>query len=200
MYACGPISGGHINPAVTLAIFLRGKLHVDEIFLYWASQFIGGLVGALLGGVISGQFAVPAVGQGHSLFQAWLAEFLFTTLLCFVVLCVATLPKSAGNHYFGLSIGVAVFVGAVSAGGISGGAFNPAVIVGLTGAGEFWKLWKYGYAVLVVSANLTGAVTAVCIFQVTTMEDTIEDTAIVSTANSFQPASVDTTFSRLPHE
>jgi aquaporin Z len=61
-----------------------------------------------------------------------LAEFLFTFALAFMVLNVATVSGTKGNSYYGLAIGFTVMVGAYSVGNVSGGAFNPAVAVGIT--------------------------------------------------------------------
>jgi aquaporin Z len=72
---------------------------------------------------------VPRVGP------ALLAEFLFTFALVYVVLNVATAKATAGNSFYGLAIGMTVMVGAFSVGGVSGGAFNPAVAIGLSTMG-----------------------------------------------------------------
>jgi len=91
---------------------------------------------------------------------ALLAEFLFTGALVFVVLNVATARGTEGNSYFGLAIGGTVTVGAFAVGSISGGAFNPAVAVGLVlmnivGAGSLW---------IYLVANLAGGAVAAVIF------------------------------------
>jgi aquaporin Z len=77
---------------------------------------------------------------------AMLAEFLFTFALAFVVLSVATAKSVVGNSYYGLAIGSTVMVGAFAVGGVSGGAFNPAVALGITimhlsAASSLWVLW-----------------------------------------------------------
>ena len=79
-----------------------------------------------------------------------IAEFLFTFALVFVVLSVATAKFSEGNSYFGLAIGGTVMAGAYSVGGISGGAFNPAVALGLVlmGAVGMAQIWMYLVACL----------------------------------------------------
>lgn len=101
VYAGFPISGAHFNPAISLAVFLRGKITLNEMLLYWIFQVGGGVLGALLGGLIIGKFATLAVGVGYSVLQAFLAEFVFTALLCFTVLAVATNSKAEGNSYYG---------------------------------------------------------------------------------------------------
>lgn len=100
VYAGAPISGAHYNPAVSLSIFLRGKMSLNDMLMYWVFQIAGGFAGALLGGVMIGKFAVFQIGEGYHLFQAFLAEFVFTGLLCFVVLAVATNSKVEGNMYY----------------------------------------------------------------------------------------------------
>lgn len=101
VFAGGPVSGAHYNPAISLAVFLRGKINLHEMLVYWIFQIGGGLLGALLGGVIVGKFADISIGPGYNFLQAFLAELVFTALLCFVVLGVATNSKAEGNSYYG---------------------------------------------------------------------------------------------------
>lgn len=157
VYAGGPVSGAHYNPAISLAIFLRGKLTLHEMLVYWVFQLGGGAAGALLGGLIGGTFSGVSVGDSYSLTQAFFAEVVFTFLLCFVVLGVATHSQAADNQYYGAAIGLVVAAGAITVGPISGGAFNPAVALGLALAQGFANL---GYVLTVVGANLLGAVAA----------------------------------------
>jgi aquaporin Z len=91
---------------------------------------------------------------------AALAEFLFTFALVYVVLNVATAKGNAGNSHYGLAIGFTVMVGAYSVGAISGGAFNPAVAVGITmlGIAAPASLWLY------LAANLLGGAAAALVF------------------------------------
>ena len=132
VYAGGPISGAHYNPAVSLAVRLRGSMTVPDMGVYWACQLVGGGLGAMLGGVLNGgTFGMVTVGDGVSSSRAWLAEVVFTFLLCFVVLSVATNTTVSDNHYYGAAIGFVVTCGAIAVGPISGGAFNPAVALGL---------------------------------------------------------------------
>lgn len=86
--------------------------------------------------------------------HALLAEFLFTFALCFVVLNVATVKATHGNSYFGWAIGFTVLVGAYAVGSVSGGAFNPAVALGITLLNL--SLWSNIWIFIV--ANLLGAV------------------------------------------
>jgi aquaporin Z len=84
------------------------------------------------------------------------AEFLFTFALCWVVLNVATSKATAGNHFYGLAIGMTVMTGAFAVGAVSGGAFNPAVALGITRMGlSLWgNLW------ILLAGEAAGAVVA----------------------------------------
>jgi len=157
VFAGGPVSGAHYNPAVSFAIALRGCMTFAEIVPYMIAQIVGGTLGGFLGGTVSGQFATVAMGKHVHLLQAMLAEVVVTFALCFVVLSVATNPKVADNHYYGLAIGLVVMSGAVGVGGISGGAFNPAVALGLSFSGAFSNLM---YGLMVSVANLVGGAIA----------------------------------------
>jgi aquaporin Z len=128
-----------------------------EMVPYMIAQIVGGVLGGLLGGIVSGSFATVATGGNATLIQALLAEVVVTFALCFVVLSVATNPKVDGNHYYGLAIGLVVVSGAVGVGGISGGAFNPAVALGLSISGAFSNLV---YGIMVSGANLVGGAIA----------------------------------------
>jgi aquaporin Z len=133
VYMGGHISGAHYNPAVSLAVWLRGKLGLIDLGLYVASQLVGALLGAGVGYfAMKSRFPKLAPAEGESVAVALLLEVLFTFALALVVLNVATARKTANNSYFGLAIGFTVLAGAVAVGPISGGAFNPAVGTGLT--------------------------------------------------------------------
>jgi aquaporin Z len=161
IYAGGHISGAHYNPAVSWALFLRGKMSPLELLGYWIAQLIGGAKAAFV--VIYFKGNTAAAAMNIDIPKALLAEFIFTLALCFVVLTVATAKKTAGNHYFGLAIGLVIVAGAYSVGPISGGAFNPAVALGavIMNLGSLSNLWVY------IVANLLGASAAALIFRFT---------------------------------
>lgn len=138
-------------------------MSVSEMITYWAAQLIGAIIGGLCGGIVTSSYAAVSIGADATLTQALLAEVVFTFILCFVALCVATNPKVENNHYYGLAIGIVVVSGAISVGGISGGAFNPAVAIGLSLTSGMSKLF---YALLVSAANLVGGIVAVACFRV----------------------------------
>ena len=159
VYAGGPISGAHYNPAVTLAVWLRGKCKTQDIPSYMGAQVLGAVLAALLVGILKRGSYVSALSL--EVLPALLVEFLFTFALAFVVLNVATSKKSSGNSYFGLAIGFTVAAAAYAAGPISGGAFNPAVAVGITlmGLSSVGNLWIF------LSANLAGGALAAVVFR-----------------------------------
>jgi aquaporin Z len=134
VYAGGHVSGAHYNPAVSLAIWMRGRLKTAELAPYIVAQGLGAVAAALAvrclkcipcGG--GGMVQTMTLEAGPSL----LAEFLFTFALAYVVLNVATASATQGNSYYGLAIGFTVVAGAFTVGAVSGGAFNPAVALGL---------------------------------------------------------------------
>jgi aquaporin Z len=146
VYAGGHISGGHYNPAVTLAALWRRRIGFADAVAYWIAQFAAGVVAGVLARAVVNPPAVATLHpSGHALTATAVVEFLFTFALCYVVLNVATSKDQPGNSFFGLAIGFTVLAGAFAVGGISGGAFNPAVTLGAAVGGLFaWStLWVY---------------------------------------------------------
>ncbi|MBI4354034.1 MAG: aquaporin [Candidatus Omnitrophica bacterium] len=161
VYAGGPISGGHYNPAVTLAVWLRGACKAADVPGYVAVQVLGASAAALVVGVCKPGSAVAAMQP--EVLPALTAELALTFALAYVVLHVATSKQAAGNSYFGLAIGGTVMAGAYAVGNISGGVFNPAVAVGLTlmGLSSLGNLWLY------LLANCAGGALAALAFRLT---------------------------------
>jgi aquaporin Z len=142
IFAGGHISGGHFNPAVSLAAFIRGRLAVNDLVGYWVAQLVGASIAAGIGNWYFTNHCGPAL-SGKPMWQALVAEALFTFALAWVVLNVATSKDHPDNSFYGLAIGFTVLVGAVTVGGIGGGAFNPAVGLGISIAhikawGDIW--------------------------------------------------------------
>ena len=138
IYAGGHFSGGHYNPAVTLGVTLRGKATWAEAVPYMVAKFWVRSLAAGLVLFIKGVHAVKPTGPPpteYGVLAKLLAEFLFTFALVYVVLNSATAKGTAGNSFYGLAIGFTVVVGAFAVGPVSGGAFNPAVAVGVTTMG-----------------------------------------------------------------
>jgi aquaporin Z len=146
IYAGGHISGGHYNPAVTMAALVRRRIGLGEAVGYWLAQVVGGVVAGVIGRAVVNPSAVRALTlTGHAKAAAAVVELLITFALCYVMLNVATSKDQPGNGFFGLAIGFTVTAGAFAVGGISGGLFNPAVTLGGATAGLFaWStIWVY---------------------------------------------------------
>ncbi len=147
VYMGGHISGAHYNPAVTLGVWMRGSIETGDVAKYMGVQLLGALLGAAISSYLTGE--TLTVAHSGNMIPALVAEFLFTFALVLVVLNVATSDATSGNSYFGLAIGFTVMVGAFAVGGISGGAFNPAVGIGAIivdiamGNGSFGDGWIY---------------------------------------------------------
>jgi aquaporin Z len=164
IFAGGHVSGAHYNPAVTLGVWMRGKLPTTDVAPYWISQLVG---------AFAASFAVKfLVGAGDSpmvprVGPALLAEFLFAFALVYVVLNVATAKATSGNSFYGLAIGMTVMVGAFAVGGVSGGAFNPAVAIGLSTMGLVApsSIWIH------IVADLAGGAVAALAFQFINPDD-----------------------------
>jgi aquaporin Z len=182
VYAGGHISGGHYNPAVSLAVMLRGKATVADMVGYWVAQIVAAAAAALVVSALKG--SAPIVSTIPQTGQALLAEFLFTFALAYVVLNVATTRGTEGNSYYGLAIGFTVLAGAYAVGGISGAAFNPAVAVGLVVMGLIGpgSLWIY------LVANLFGAAVAAVLFNVLDLGNDKPTTASVAEQGGLRQA------------
>lgn len=144
IFAGGHISGAHYNPAVTLAVLVRGRINMAGAVTYWIAQ-IGGAMAAWA--IASFIFDVEGAGTSTvtSVSQGLAAEILGTFALCYVVLNTATSKGTTGNSFYGLAIGFTVMACAYTFGGFSGGAFNPAVAIGAClMKGFVWDdLWIY---------------------------------------------------------
>jgi aquaporin Z len=149
VYMGGHISGGHYNPAVSLAVLLRKKFPSSDFVPYVISQLLGATAAAWIAYLVVGKTINVAPGAGVSITSALLVEALFTFALALTVLNVACSEKTKGNSFYGLAIGFTVVVGAFAGGWISGGAFNPAVGTGpnvinaLYGGGTWGNIWIY---------------------------------------------------------
>lgn len=157
----GHVSGAHYNPAVSLGLFLRQKIDAVTLVSYWVVQLVAGALAFVVGYLVSGH--TPGIHPGAGVFtaSALAVEALFTMALVLVVLNVAATRATEGNSYYGLAIGFTIVVAAFVGGGISGGAFNPAIGFGATlgsalfASGSWSDLWLY-----VVGPVIGGAIAA----------------------------------------
>lgn len=160
IYGIGPISGCHINPAVSLSMFLRASMTMSDLLMYWIAQFGGGFTGALLGRIIEGKSIYPAIGETHNFMQAFLAELVFTAF--FILIILSVVPKSGKPEvHFGLTIGLTLFASIVCIASVSGASLNPAVALGLV---LVKKVTSLHYALWVTCANAAGAIVATFIY------------------------------------
>jgi len=145
------VSGAHYNPAVSLGVWLRGKISLGRMFWYWLAQLLGATLGAILAYVISGYTAAPGPGIGFTAGEAFFAELIYTTLLVCVVLAVSTTKSTDNNSFFGLAQGFCYLSAAYSIGPISGAVINPAAATGMLLTrtfigGSFANIWLYWLA------------------------------------------------------
>jgi aquaporin Z len=157
VFAGGHVSGGHFNPAVSTAVYLRGRMAQNELVAYLVTQFVAAVLAGLAVRYVGGHEShVPVASAGKML----VAEFLFTFALVWVVLHVATSRGTDGNSFYGLAIGFTVVAGAFAVGGVSGGAFNPAIALGamVTGLFQWSNIWIY------LIADFLGAAAAAWLF------------------------------------
>ena len=170
IFAGGHLSGGHYNPAVSIAVFLRGKLPSSDLGPYIGAQLAGGLAAGLLVGWIweFDAAGLATIDEADLAIQAFLLELVITFALAWTVLNVATSSATVNNQFYGLAIGLVVVAGGTAVGGITGGAFNPAVGFGLavSTAVEWGNIWIY-----LIACPIGGALAAIA-FKALSGEDT----------------------------
>jgi glycerol uptake facilitator protein len=175
IYALGSVSGAHINPAVTIALWSTKRFPAGEAGAYIVSQLIGGVIGSLLFAASVGMDAVtvgglgatvpfPGIGYG----QAILAEFIGTFLLMLVIMGVAVNNKAPAG-FAGLVIGLTVGGVITTLGNVSGASLNTARTFGpyvgdlLLGGKNFWI-----YFPIYIIGPILGAVVAAFVYDYTT--------------------------------
>jgi len=167
VFAGGHLSGAHYNPAVTLAVLIRGKVSRYDAGIYMIVQVVAALLAALIAKWYVGGMSVVTMDLTGRVFKAFVSELLGTFALAYVVLNVATSRGTTGNSFYGLAIGLTVFAMAATFGSVSGGAFNPAVAIGATIIKAFaWEnIWIY------LVACFGGALLAALVFNFVNKED-----------------------------
>jgi len=156
VFAGGHISGGHFNPAVTLGVWLRGRCETRDVAPYMVFQIVGAALAGAASIYLKGKSGTYAASVDV---PRWLlAEFLGTFALVYVVLNTATAKGNLGNSFYGLAIGMTVMAMAFAVGGISGGAFNPAVAIGaaIMGLLNWQTIWIHLVAALAAGAAAAG--------------------------------------------
>ena len=149
--ALGHISGGHFNPAVSLAMLITGRLKTNEFAGYVAAQCVGALAAAaILAGIHSTDLvktASPALGSGVSVGSGLVLEIIMTFFLVFVIFGVAVDPKGTFAAVAGLPIGLTITVDIFLGGGLTGAAMNPSRWIGTAIVGGQWDnfwIWIVG--------------------------------------------------------
>ena len=167
IFAGGHVSGAHYNPAVTLAVLIRGKVTSQDAIIYMVVQVIAAIIAALIAKWYMGDMGAATMDLSGKVAKAFIGELIGTFALAYVVLNVATSKGTAGNSFYGLAIGLTVFAMASTFGSVSGGAFNPAVAVGATVVGAFGlqNIWIY------LVACFGGGFLAVLVFNFINEED-----------------------------
>lgn len=164
VYMGGHISGGHYNPAITLAMNLRGRITTGDAVAYMISQLLGALAGAGTVQLVLGKSFALAPGEGYGVWAALAIEFLFTFALVLVALNTATRNAVAGQAAYGMAIGLTVTAAAFAGGAISGAALNPVVGIGpavidaMSGGNGLVPLWIY------LVGPLAGGIIAALVF------------------------------------
>ena len=166
IYCLGSVSGAHFNPAVTIAVLCSGrnKISMSDALMYIATQLIAAIAAGFAFGLttsaVGSDFGIGP-GKGFTWWNLAFAEAMFTFVLAYTVLAVATARKSL-EHFFGAAIGFCVIVGGYAVGPISGGHLNPAVTAGaafnnvLNHHGNFVKAFGYWGAQAVGGALAAG--------------------------------------------
>lgn len=161
IYALGPISGAHLNPAVTIAFTVARRFPISQVLPYVVSQAIGAMLASFTLKFLftSNEFLGATVPSGTAL-QSFILETILTFLLMLVIIQVATGSKEQGM-FAGLAIGSTVLLEAMFAGPICGASMNP--IRSLSPAvvsGHVEHLWIY------LTAPFLGAVLAILVWNV----------------------------------
>lgn len=166
VYIGGYISGAHYNPAVTLAVTIAKKWDWAEAAKYIIAQILGAFAAFAMAFFLTGKntIALPLLGKDITLAQVFVMEALLTFVLALVILVVTT-HKFKESKIFGAAIGFTIPALVLLGGPISGGIFNPAIILG----GALATLIKGGIgweaAALYVPAQLLGGALAACAFK-----------------------------------
>ena len=167
IYATGGISGGHYNPAVSLAIHLAypHKFPIRKLVRFIFVQSMAGILAGLMGWWVMSNTFTLSPGKNRTAFDVMSVETFFAMALCFVVLNTATTKQDANNNYFGLAIGFTVAAAAFGIGPVSGCAINPAVSFGTMIAHFFHTAKGLSYIVVYFGTPLIGSFAAAYLFK-----------------------------------
>lgn len=162
VYALGHVCGAHYNPAVTLAFAVTGHFPWRIVPLYLGAQFVGATLASYVLLAVYGAVdpVVADVRGGLDAWKAIVVEVLATAMLAFVIIGVAT-DRRAAQGMAGLAIGLAVGVGSIWAGPLTGGSMNPARAFGPALAALDWPdVWVH------LTAPFAGAILGMVAYEV----------------------------------
>jgi len=164
LYAFGEVSGGHFNPAVSLAMVVDGRMNVVLMIEYWIAQVAGGVLAALTVLAASNKEAVASTatvfGEGIELWEAFLLEAVFTAIFLAVILKVTTSAGSAATAFLAIAFTLVVIHLALVP--FTGASVNPARSLASGIVGGVWTdQWVYWVAPLVGAVVGWGAYKAV---------------------------------------
>jgi len=145
VYTVGPISGAHLNPAVTLGFYSSGRMRGQEVPAYIMAQCAGALLASFsLRVIFGGSTNLGVTLPSGTALQSLVLEFVLTFMLMFVVMGVATGDREEGV-LAGVAIGATIALEAIFAGPISGASMNPArSLAPALVSGNLSHLWIYG--------------------------------------------------------
>lgn len=144
--AVGHISGGHLNPAVTIGFWVTKRIGTMQALLYWISQLLGGAAAAYLIVAIvpdtiwrqAGPLGTPDLAPDFTLWRGMLLEAVLTFFLVFVIFATAADAKGAFNKIAGFAIGLTITMDILFGGPFTGAAMNPARAFGPALAANHW--------------------------------------------------------------
>jgi aquaporin Z len=173
-YAIGPISGAHLNPAVTLGFFLAGRLTAKDVINYWIAQIIGAIIASVaLWLIVSGKAGAPVTNLGattwdpaaYSASAVFLMEAIAT--FTFVIVILASTSAKHMTQLAGLIIGLTLAVLHLGFVPVSGNSLNPARSIGpalFSGSVAISQLWLYILAPL-IGGGIAGLVAKTGVFE-----------------------------------
>jgi aquaporin Z len=158
VYAFGSVSGGILNPAVAVGVWLHGtpQWNVQKLIFFIAAQTAGAVAGAAYAITVTKSPVLLGAGAGFTGYGVFIAEAIYTTMLTLVVLRVACSYTPPDQEYFGLAIGFVIVAGGYAVSHISGAFFNPAATIGFAVVSQQGGWWWLGY----IASQLFGAVVA----------------------------------------
>ena len=172
-YGIGPVSGCHVNPAVSLAVFVAGRMSAKDMLIYWVAQFIGALIGAFLLSLIA-KTGMANLGQNgwgpgylgeYGMHAALIFEVVMTAI--FVVVILGVTGDKAHGPFAGVAIGITLAVIHIVGIQVTGVSVNPARSFGpavLAGGAALSQLWLF------IVAPAVGAVLGALLFRLKVLD------------------------------